>query len=436
MNLLPATPQQNAEFQQAASKFDAIMPHKIHGTAETVQWPAPLSEQAFYGLPGDIVRAISPQTESDPAAILLQVLTLFGALTGRGPHVAVEGDQHHGNLFALIVGETSKARKGTSWSRAKEIFEAVEGYPSVISGLSSGEGLKWRVRDRITKKIEDGKEVELDPGVSDKRLLVVESEFSQVLKQAARAGNTLSPTIRSAWDSGYLSSLTRNEPTVATGAHVAIIGHITGDELRAELTQTDQANGFGNRFVFMCAKRSQVLPRGGKPLARETLNNLAQRIATAAGKARTFSAVDLDAEALATWEKVYPALSEGKPGQFGAITGRAEAQCLRLSLIYALMDCSPVIRLPHLHAALAVWDRSEASVRFVFGNSLGDPVADTIYKSLQSGPKSRTEIRDLFQRHQTAERLDVALGMLRTRGKVRCELVGTEGRATEVWAIT
>jgi hypothetical protein len=435
MNGLQASPEQVDAFKRAMIGRQSDSP-KINGTdAEAIQWPAPLSEQAFYGLPGDIVRAIAPQTESDPSAILLQVLTLFGALTGRGPHVAVEGDQHHSNLFALIVGETAKGRKGTSWSRAKEIFETVESYPSVISGLSSGEGLKWRVRDRITKN-EDGKEVELDPGISDKRLLVVETEFSQVLKQVARAGNTLSPTIRSAWDSGYLSSLTRNEPTVATGAHICIIGHITSDELRAELTANDTANGFANRFILSCAKRSQVLPRGGKPLARETLNNLAQRIATAAGKARTFSAVDLDAEALATWERVYPALSEGKPGLFGAITGRAEAQCLRLALIYALMDCSPVIGLPHLHAALAIWDRSEASVRFVFGNSIGDPVADTIYKSLATGPKSRTEIRDLFQRHQTAERIDVALTMLRARGKVRSELVGGEGRATQVWAIT
>ena len=37
------------------------------------------------------------------------------------------------------------------------------------------------------------------------------------------------------------------------------------------------------------------------------------------------------------WSAAYARLSEGYPGLFGAVTGRAEAQCLRLALAYALM---------------------------------------------------------------------------------------------------
>jgi hypothetical protein len=304
-------------------------------------WPDPLADEAFFGLAGEIVRTIEPQTESDPAAILLQVLVAFGSLVGRGPHFPIEGDQHHSNLFTLIVGETSKARKGTSWGRVREIFSRAAEWPNVVDGLSTGEGLKYAVRDRVTKIERDdkgfAKQVETDPGVTDKRLLVVEAEFAQVLKQAPRAGNTLSATIRSAWDSGNLRTLTKNDPITATGAHICIVGHITSNELRAELTATDSANGFANRFLFMAVKRSKALAFGGQPLAPDVVADFAKRIAEAAGEARQLGAVSMTASARAAWSAAYERLSEGYPGLYGAVTARAEAQCLRLALTYALM---------------------------------------------------------------------------------------------------
>jgi hypothetical protein len=118
---------------------------------EQVPWPSPLEGAAFQGLAGEIARAVAPHTEADPSAILLQVLIAFGALVGRGPHVRVEGDEHHANLFALLVGDTAKARKGTSWGRVREIFSRVPGWPEPVNGLSSGEGLKFAVRDAIVK---------------------------------------------------------------------------------------------------------------------------------------------------------------------------------------------------------------------------------------------------------------------------------------------
>src|SRR5688572_22566694 len=103
-----------------------------------------------------------------------------------------------------------------------------------------------------------------DPGVADKRLLVIESEFSSPLRMLTRDGNILSPVGREAWDSGDLRILTKNEPARATGAHISIVGHISADELRKELTTNDKANGFGNRFIWACVKRSQCLPEGGQ----------------------------------------------------------------------------------------------------------------------------------------------------------------------------
>ena len=120
-----------------------------------------------------------------------------------------------------------------------------------------------------------------DQGVTDKRLFVVESEFASALRAAQRQGSTLSATIREAWDSGNLRTLTKNDPITATGAHICIVGHITADELRAELTATDSANGFANRFLFVAVKRSKLLPFGGERRRRGRDRGLRRPVARA-----------------------------------------------------------------------------------------------------------------------------------------------------------
>ncbi len=90
-------------------------------TTNTSGWPAPLDPAAFHGIAGEVVRMIEPDSESDPAAILLQFLTGFGALVGKGLHYRVEGDKHGTNLFTVLVGPSAKGRKGTSWSRVRQI---------------------------------------------------------------------------------------------------------------------------------------------------------------------------------------------------------------------------------------------------------------------------------------------------------------------------
>ena len=75
------------------------------------------------------------------------------------------------------------------------------------SGLSSGEGLIWAVRDPIEKqqpikqhgRVIDYQLVVEDPGITDKRLLVTEAEFASTLR-VLDDGNTLSALLRQAWD--------------------------------------------------------------------------------------------------------------------------------------------------------------------------------------------------------------------------------------------
>jgi hypothetical protein len=225
-------------------------------------WPTPINEMAYQGLAGEIVKTIEPHTESDPVAILFQTLTAFGNVIGPAPHFRVEADRHPARLAGVITGATSKARKGTSGGIVIRLFEDADpewAADRIKGGLSSGEGLAFHVRDPL---LAIGKKQD-DPGILDKRLLVVESEFASVLKAASREGNILSPTIRQSWDTGNLATLTKNNPVKATGAHISIIGHITEMELRKYLGEVEVFNGLANRFIWLCVKRSQVLPEGG-----------------------------------------------------------------------------------------------------------------------------------------------------------------------------
>jgi hypothetical protein len=342
----------------------------------TTNWPEPLSDDALHGLPGRIVRKLDPHTEADPVAVLSQFLIAFGNAVGRTPYVTVEGDRHYVNLYAVLVGDTAKARKGTSWGRARSLVCTADPdwEPRVMSGLSSGEGLIAQVAERETS--EEGEES------PDCRLLVVESEFVSALKVAGRDGNTLSAIIRAAWDTGTLRTLTRNSPLSATGAHVSIIGHITAEELRRYLDATETANGFANRFLWLCVRRSKSLPEGGSLLA-DALDHFGEEIREAITVARRCGRMERDTAARALWASVYEELSAGETGLVGALLARSEAQVLRLSMLYALLDRSGLIREEHLRAALAVWHYAERSVRFLFGDSTGNPDADVVLRALR-----------------------------------------------------
>jgi uncharacterized protein CbrC (UPF0167 family) len=395
-----------------------------------MNWPDAPDAAAFHGPAGEFVLRTAPHTEADPMALLMQFLVAFGALAGRHGHWRVEASRHHPNEFCVLVGASGKGRKGSSWDHVEAIVEHVDSdfvQSGVVSGLSSGEGLIAQVAD-------------LDPDekgrdAPDKRRLVVEPEFAQVMKVLAREGNTLSPVVRNAWDGKTLQTINKNSPLRATGAHISIIGHITKDELLRYLNATELANGFFNRFLVIAVQRSKVLPFGGA-LDGHDLARVRERVMVALRHAHAAGAVTFSTAARAKWIGVYPALSEGRPGMHGAATARAEAHTARLALIYALLDASEEIATEHLDAALAVWSYADRSAAWVFGDSLGDPTADDIWALAKDRPAgiSRTEVRDLFSRNKKAREIDRALGALVDAGRLeRAALSDGPGRPAEKW---
>jgi hypothetical protein len=403
-----------------------------------VPWPT-LDDAAFYGLAGDVVGAIAPNTEGDPVAILLNFLVMFGSAVGPSPYARVGATRHHTNEFVVHVGETARARKGTAHNEVERIVAEADPdwKPRVMGGLSSGEGLIHAVRDPVSKPSKDGTMTLVVSGVADKRLLALEPEYSSVLQVASREGNTLSEVMRRSWDGNDLRTLTRNSPLVATAPHISLLGHITKQELLRELTETAQANGYANRHLFICVRRSKELPHRGA-LPDQGATALANRVRHALSAARQRGAVGRDDETNQVWEKVYSALTAERPGLIGAITARAEAHALRLSLLYALGDESGTMQRAHLEAALAIWQYAEDSVRFIFGDATGDPVADTILSTLRAnGRLTQTQISELFGKNQRAGRIQAALAALLTGGKARTwQGEADNGRPPTYWEAT
>lgn len=386
-------------------------------------WPE-LGAAALYGLPGEVVRAIEPHTEADPAALLVDFLTSFGSAVGAGPSALADGALHPARLFAVLVGETARSRKGTARRQIQRLLERVDerwARDCVAGGLSSGEGLIAAVADP-----EEGPP-------ADHRLLVVEEEFARVLAVGGREGNTLSPTIRQAWDTGNLRVMTRKEPLSARGAHISIIAHTTMEELRRKLNEVEIANGFANRYLIVAVRRSQLLPHGGE-VAELDMARLVKQCNGVLGQARRISRLRWSPRAAELWESVYADLArQGAGGLVEALTARAEAQVLRLSVAYALTDGSPEMQVPHLEAARALWAYCYESARLVFEGMTGDQTADRIFQAVQDrGELDLESIRDLFSRHLSASARDSAVELLKRMGRVVVDVTETAGRPRTV----
>ena len=408
-----------------------------------------IAPEAFHGIAGRVVSAIDPITEADPVATLVTFLVSVGNMLGADVHAMAGEDPHPPRLYAALVGQSSKGRKGMSWRAVRRILSGVDPAWSgsrIMSGLSSGEGVIYHVRDAREEQQplkQHGRTigyetVVADPGVDDKRLCIEEPELAAVLRRMDRESNSLSAILRQAWDDGTLRTLTKNTPLRATRAHISVVAHITGPELVRNLGATERVNGFGNRFLFFHVRRSKELPDPGR-LPDDVLAQLVADLRDVATWAHALGVhtIRRDTAAAEAWDAIYSRLSAERPGLLGSLTARAEAHVLRLSVLYAMLDRSAVIRPEHLAAAVAVWAHAEASARHIFGEGTGDPIADQIAQRLTvAAEMTRTQIRDIFSRNLSEDRLEAALRVLQAAGVATVEKRQTRGRPAETWRLT
>jgi hypothetical protein len=337
--------------------------------------------------------------------------------------VLAGNERHPARIFVVVAGATSKGGKRTSWGITRAVLEQAD--PGFIlrirSGFGSGEALVDEVRDPT----------ETDPGPGDTRLLVQESEFARLLRVAGRDGSTLSHTFRDAWDGRPLAARSRAKTTASHSHHIGFVGHVTVEELAARLTDVETYGGFTNRFAFGLVRRSKRLPGGGN-VPEHLIAHYGQRLGEVLRGARRVGSVRRASAAEGRWAQVYDALADDEPGGLlGAVLGRDAPQCLRLSLLYALLDGRDTIDVEHIDAAWALWSYFRASAAYIFGDRLGDEVADRLLLAIRTaGPDGldATQQHQVFGRHESARRIATARELLVSKGLIVTDHEKTGGR--------
>ncbi|KAF0250395.1 MAG: hypothetical protein FD167_194, partial [bacterium] len=347
----------------------------VSSTQTPVNFPTAVGQAAYHGVLGEIIRTIAPHSESNPESILLTIIMMMGNIIGRRCYFEVARTRHYPILNIAVVGSTG-CGKGSSLAEAEAFINPIDSEWSkncVASGLSSGEGLVYRVRDKVVEQVEikdkETKEKKLverekDPGVTDKRLFVQETELSNMLQVMKREGSNLSSIIRNAYDSRTLETMSKHDPMKATNPHVSILGHITKEELKALFSQNDKNNGFANRIAFVAAKRDRYLVNGSK-IPVEPLNLLRDKVKKAIefldrknsklhNDLSTFlynveNGIDgvetnLDQSAIDLLDQYYVELCDNGSGQIANILNRARVIVRRVAMIYTVLDCSLITR--------------------------------------------------------------------------------------------
>ena len=386
----------------------------------------------LYGLVGDVARAGSATTEANPYAIALNFMAYLSASIGRGAFTYIGNTRHHARIYTLHVGRTGRGRKGDAVSLTHRINMAIRAIDETLSpqvhsgGLSTREGLALMIHDGWT----EGK-TEVEP-VHDKRLLVIESEFANVLQQGKRDGNTLSSALRDAWDGVSIKPATKGRPRVwASDPHICLSGAVTPGELHGLMASRELTNGFANRFLVIWAERTSMLPFP-RATPQHEVDEIAQRVIEVirfAGGDR-FAETDakqigLSAAAKARFAALYTSeLNDESAGEkVTALLERRAPVLRRLAMLFALCDLTDEVDVQHIEAALA-WVRYwTESVTFIFSNAAEEVVtaevndtAQKILDFLTSRPRAtRSQLsKECFGGHQSKARIDAALDELLT----------------------
>ena len=343
----------------------------------------PSADLSMYaGILGDITLAAAPTTEADPVGIYASLLAGVGVLVGPGPYVRVGNTRHPLLIWVLMLGRTGSGRKGEATGTAEVFFRqaAPSSFPDLtVTGLSSGEGLIERIRDE-------------GDGDEQKRLLVIEPEFTSVMARSKREGSTLAAVQRQAWDGRALSVLNRQQ-LKASASHVAIIGHITPREFRLRLADSDMTGGTYNRYLPVFVERTRLLPIP-EGVAEQVREKLGGRLAAAIDQASAVRCIQFDHDATQLWtDELYPELTgaDDEDHAEAEFTRRAAPYCLRVAGLLAALDGRQLMSKPDLAAAAALVRYSIASARYVLDRQARDPRLDRIRRALDEAGRGRPE---------------------------------------------
>lgn len=389
--------------------------------------PPVLHDDARYGLIGEFLDVIEPQTEASGAVIGANLVTQLGTIIGRRAVVEIGLHRHFPNLFTLIVGETSIGAKGTGDTAAGELMRYVE--PNFITrfaagGFGSGEALIDEIRDRD------------EP--TEKRRQIEEAEFSAVIKVGRRESSILSEIIRKGFDYKPIRHRTKaNGHVIATGHHLAIVGSITPTEFTQLSGEVDVANGWLNRFLLIHARMSQTLAFGGyvpstavTPISDSIVANL-KRL----DEPRRYL-IRRGTDTGDLWEQWYHRVRPGSGATpfMRSLTSRQHAIAPRVALVQAVINGADEIEPEHLASAMAWTDYSVGTAEMLFHGRASGP-AGKLLDAIRAAGESGLPVKEqhvIFGRHATAATLDELRRQLVAEHQVATYSIPTAGRPRDV----
>ena len=407
----------------------------------------------FPGLLKEIIKECCSRSEAVPVAVCAHVLMRFAALVGPMVYLPIGDERRRLNEFMLMIGPTGLG-KGASGHGPKRIFKRVEEYLQLdldrqlqagksqgvnrfsqlkvhSGGLSSGEGL--------AAALEDGKAGSDDnPPVTDKRLFVLEPEFSNIMSLCQRVGNTLSIVLRNAFDGMPIQPLTKRDKVKVSDPFVCLLANITDKELtRHEQGDMMAANGMLNRFLILWQQPTRDVPFPD-PIPDERVDHLARQLAdqiiaarrghheTHYQRIRSLSwCLNLNESARRYWSRHYSALiNRPDAEQVQALTRRHRLHALILGGLFALLEGHTIIQKAHLKTALAWVDYSRQSVTYAYQSQRLQQQAEENHRAARRilyavvllnqkhGRCTRTDLHNFYQRKLKAAAITQALETL------------------------
>jgi hypothetical protein len=404
-------------------------------------------EDAYYGLLGEFAKRHRDQIPLNLAAFFAMLLPAIGSLIGRRAVIKVSRDCHYPNLFSAIVGSTGSG-KGNCWNIVEDLLLKID--PTSASRLhrdvASAPGLIGLVRDASTR-VERGKEIQ-DPGIPDKRCLLVFEEMDTLFVAMSRTGSTLAPVWNMAYDGKTLESNGRLREK-ATNPHISAVCHITEESFQQAVQHVSKglgrSNGLYNRFITAHATKERKLSRGGEMPDVSELVEQIRNVLSLPEPAITREAVTITwhPSTYAAWDAFVDALDGDHPFivGLGGLAARLKPNTMRVAMIFAVMDGSREIRPCHLTAAKSFCLQCIDSSRDLFGSSSKHwrPITlrERVLKVIDHSPKTLTQLHHgLHRKGYDGSALQQVLAELTDQGVVHATSVFTErGKAVPAWFV-
>jgi ParB-like chromosome segregation protein Spo0J len=259
----------------------------------------------------------------------------------------------------------------------RRLYGELANPPALMRGVSSGEGVIQAIRD--PGQIIGQRGLVDDPGKTEKRLFINLSEFGSMLAPLRRENSILSTVVRGGFDCETLETGAKNNPVRVKQPFIAISASVTPREIRGLMIDArDQAgvaeNGFANRFLYLYAKRTQLVPEplptpGLDDLMREIARNIC-KVYAALKPTGEFMATPIvfSAEAKAFYGQEYKridTLADGASLPAANLLGRLTTHLLRLSAVIAVTAGEAEISIGAVKAAIAWVEYAAATVNAI-----------------------------------------------------------------------